>query len=121
MFHPGGISETEILLAYGSGRFASEVGQLAVSHFLTIAEGAERLPEFGRPQRTGVAAAAPADPVTYTAPGRQVAPDDDPEFLGRIASRKRQEDEEMLRLWEADLRKREEELKKREQRPEDDD
>ena len=48
LLYPGGISETEILLAYGSGRFASEVGQLAVSHFLTIAEGAERLPEFGR-------------------------------------------------------------------------
>ena len=73
----------------------------------------------GRPERA--TAAAPADPVTYTAPGRQVAPDDDPEFLGRIAARKRQEDEEMLRLWEADLRKREEELRKREQRPEDDD
>jgi len=73
----------------------------------------------GRPERP--TAAAPPDPVTYTARGRQVAPDDDPEFLGRIASRKRQEDEQMLRLWHADLRKREEELKKREQRPEDDD
>src|SRR5213078_150999 len=74
----------------------------------------------GRPERA--TAAAPANPVTYSAPpGRSVAPDDDPEFLGRITSRKRQEDEEMLRLWEADLRKREEELKKREQRPEDED
>src|SRR6267378_4320294 len=27
LFHPGGISETEILLAYGSVRFASKVGQ----------------------------------------------------------------------------------------------
>ena len=74
----------------------------------------------GRPERA--TAATPAAPVTYSAPpGRPLAPDDDPEFLGRIASRKRQEDEEMLRLWEADLRKREEELKKREQSPEDDD
>jgi hypothetical protein len=33
---PGGISETEILLAYGGVRFASKVGQLAGNHFLTI-------------------------------------------------------------------------------------
>jgi hypothetical protein len=45
---PGGISETEILLAYGSVRFASKVGQLAGNHFLTIVEGAEKLPELGR-------------------------------------------------------------------------
>jgi hypothetical protein len=46
--HPGGISETEILLAYGSVRFASKVGQLAGNHFLTIVEGLEQLPELGR-------------------------------------------------------------------------
>ncbi len=73
----------------------------------------------GRPERAAVA--APEDPVLYSAPGRAVAPDDDPEFLGRIAARKRQEDEEMLRLWEADLRKREEELRRREQQPPEDD
>jgi len=48
LFHPGGISETEILLAYGSVRFASKVGQLAGNHFLTIIEGVEHLPELGR-------------------------------------------------------------------------
>ena len=48
LFHPAGISETEILLAYGSVRFASKVGQLAGNHFLTIVEGAEQLPELGR-------------------------------------------------------------------------
>ena len=48
LFHPGGISETEILLAYGSVRFGSKVGQLAGNHFLTIVEGAEQLPELGR-------------------------------------------------------------------------
>src|SRR5882762_10413253 len=47
LFHPAGISETEILLAYGSVRFASKVGQLAGNHFLTIVEGAEQLPELG--------------------------------------------------------------------------
>jgi hypothetical protein len=48
LFHPDGLSETEILLAYGSVRFASKVGQLAGNHFLTIVEGAEHLPELGR-------------------------------------------------------------------------
>ena len=48
LHHPGGISETEILLSYGSVRFASKVGQLAGNHFLTIVEGAERLPGLGR-------------------------------------------------------------------------
>jgi hypothetical protein len=47
-----------------------------------------------------------------TRPGRQVAPDDDPDFLRNIA-RTNREDEEMLRSWEADLRRREEELKRR--------
>jgi Protein of unknown function (DUF3830) len=48
LLYPGGISETEILLAYGSVRFASRVGQLAGNHFLTIVEGTEQLPELGR-------------------------------------------------------------------------
>ena len=33
IFHPGGISETEILLVYGSVRFASKVGQLVAITF----------------------------------------------------------------------------------------
>ena len=48
ILYPGGISETEILLAYGSVHFASKMGQLAGNHFLTIVEGAENLPELGR-------------------------------------------------------------------------
>jgi hypothetical protein len=48
LLHPGSVSETEILLAYGSVRFASKVGQLAGNHFLTIVAGAEQLPELGR-------------------------------------------------------------------------
>src|SRR5438477_3632626 len=48
VLHPRGISETEILLAYGSVRFASKVGQLAGNHFLTITEGADQLAELGR-------------------------------------------------------------------------
>ncbi len=41
ILYPGGISETEILLAYGGVHFASKVGQLAGNHFLTIVEGNE--------------------------------------------------------------------------------
>jgi len=48
LLYPGGISETEILLPYGSTRFASKVGQLAGNHFLTIVEGREALAEMGR-------------------------------------------------------------------------
>jgi hypothetical protein len=48
IFYPGGISETEILLAYGSVQFASKVGVLAGNHFLTIVEGQDRLSELGR-------------------------------------------------------------------------
>jgi hypothetical protein len=45
--YPGGISETEILLAYGGVRFASKVGQLAGNHFLTIRQGLENLRPLG--------------------------------------------------------------------------
>ena len=48
IFYPGGLSETEILLAYGGVRFASNVGQLAGNHFLTIVEGEPKLIELGR-------------------------------------------------------------------------
>ena len=46
--YPGGISETEILLAYGGVHFASKVGQLAGNHFLTITEGRENLAALGK-------------------------------------------------------------------------
>lgn len=48
LLYPGGISETEILLAYGGVRFASKVGQLAGNHFITITEGLENLAPLGR-------------------------------------------------------------------------
>ncbi|HMK69106.1 MAG TPA: DUF3830 family protein, partial [Stellaceae bacterium] len=47
ILYPGGVSETEILLAYGGVRFASKVGQLAGNHFLTMTEGRERLRPLG--------------------------------------------------------------------------
>jgi hypothetical protein len=46
--YPGGISECEILVAYGSVDFSSKVGQLWGNHFATITEGREQLPEMGR-------------------------------------------------------------------------
>ena len=48
ILYPGGISETEILLAYGGVHFASKLGQLAGNHFLTITEGKEALAALGK-------------------------------------------------------------------------
>jgi hypothetical protein len=47
LFYPGGYSETEIILAYGSCCFASKMGQLAGNHFLTIVDGKENLRALG--------------------------------------------------------------------------
>lgn len=47
LFYPGGFSETEILLAYGSCSFASKMGPLAGNHFLTVTEGRENLRPLG--------------------------------------------------------------------------
>ncbi len=48
ILYPGGISETEILLAYGAVSFSSKVGQLAGNHFLTITKGREHLRDLGK-------------------------------------------------------------------------
>jgi hypothetical protein len=48
IFYPGGVSETELLLAYGPVSFASKAGQLAGNPFLLITENLERLAEVGR-------------------------------------------------------------------------
>jgi hypothetical protein len=86
---------------------------------------------YGRPAPALVArraGGAPAAPWPGPKPEwdgepepRQVPPDDDPEFLrrisGRPASQAVQEDIDLLRAWEADLRRREEELRR--QRPDD--
>jgi hypothetical protein len=48
LLYPGGISETEILLAYGGVQFASKMGQLAGNHFLTVVEGHENLVALGK-------------------------------------------------------------------------
>ena len=48
ILYPGGVSEAEILLAYGGVSFSSKVGQLAGNHFMTMTKGLEQLPELGR-------------------------------------------------------------------------
>jgi hypothetical protein len=48
VLYPGGVSETEILLAYGYVSFASKAGPLAGNHFATIVEGNGNLRELGR-------------------------------------------------------------------------
>ena len=48
ILYPGGLSETEILIAYGAVRFASKAGQLAGNPFLKIEGKLDRLAEIGR-------------------------------------------------------------------------
>jgi Protein of unknown function (DUF3830) len=48
VFYPGGVSEAELLLAYGYVSFASKGGALAGNHFATVVEGGEHLRELGR-------------------------------------------------------------------------
>ncbi|WP_306119873.1 MULTISPECIES: DUF3830 family protein [unclassified Roseitalea] len=48
ILYPGGISETEILFAYGGVDFSSKMGQLAGNHFITLTQGLENLAEMGR-------------------------------------------------------------------------
>ncbi len=47
LLYPGGISETEILIAYGSVHFASKAGTLAGNHFATITSDLEVLRDVG--------------------------------------------------------------------------
>lgn len=47
LLYPGGVSESEILLAYGPTRFASKAGQLAGNRFLSVIEGLEALVALG--------------------------------------------------------------------------
>jgi Protein of unknown function (DUF3830) len=48
IFYPGGVSETEFLLAYGYVAFASKAGALAGNHFATVVGGNKNLRELGR-------------------------------------------------------------------------
>jgi Protein of unknown function (DUF3830) len=48
LLYPGGVSETELLFAYGRAAFGSKAGVLAGNHFATVVEGAEQLASLGR-------------------------------------------------------------------------
>ena len=48
ILYPGGISETELLLAYGAVAFASKAGPLAGNPLLTVTGDLDRLAEIGR-------------------------------------------------------------------------
>jgi len=78
----------------------------------------------GRPERTAGDRQhwRPGNGFPESERPRSVAPDDDPEFLSRLGggtAAAAREDTELLRAWEADLRKREEELRQREAKPAD--
>ena len=48
ILYPGGLSETELLLAYGPVSFASKAGPLSGNHFITLTSGLEHLQALGR-------------------------------------------------------------------------
>lgn len=48
ILYPGGLSETELLLAYGYVAFASKAGALAGNHFATMTSGQENLRALGK-------------------------------------------------------------------------
>ncbi|HVQ93401.1 MAG TPA: PLD nuclease N-terminal domain-containing protein [Mycobacteriales bacterium] len=52
-------------------------------------------------------------PTTGTGRSGKPAPDDDPEFLAGLGRRANDEHKELLDQWEADLRRREEELRRK--------
>jgi hypothetical protein len=47
LYYPGGVSEKEILIPYGSAIFASKFGLLPGNHFATIVEGIDSLGLMG--------------------------------------------------------------------------
>lgn len=76
----------------------------------------------GRARRGGPAGAAASG--WRRDRGAYVAPDDNPEFLDSLKAARAERpdrDETLLKDWEADLQRREEELRRREQRSKSDD
>ncbi|MEV4611622.1 PLD nuclease N-terminal domain-containing protein [Kitasatospora sp. NPDC049258] len=74
-----------------------------------LAVGKERRSARGRSAAWPSGAGA-GHPAGERPRGRQLAPDDDPEFLASL-KKDNHRHEEMLKQWEADLRRREEDLR----------
>jgi hypothetical protein len=70
ILYPGGISETEILLAYGGVHFASKMGQLAGNHFITLTSGLENLTARAAGSRSAPAARRNGAALPPFSPGR---------------------------------------------------
>ena len=70
----------------------------------------------GRPTRDYDGEYVSGFPAPARRPRREIAPDDDPEFLEQIG-RVNTEHEQTLKRWEADLARREEELRRRGEEP----
>jgi hypothetical protein len=76
--------------------------------------GPERAPRLGASRRTSWPSRPDrfATDGTFRRPG-PVAPDDDAEFLARLDREATRDHEKLLGSWEADLRRREEELRRK--------
>ncbi|MEU5243130.1 PLD nuclease N-terminal domain-containing protein [Streptomyces asoensis] len=68
----------------------------------------------GRPRRVPAGGAAAAEQQPRARRTEWVAPDDNPEFLKSLKDETARNEEKLLKDWEADLRRREDELKRRE-------
>lgn len=74
---------------------------------------APRTPRLGSSGRTAWPAPRPGSPRAGSFDrSRRPAPDDDPEFLARLDREAARDHERLLGSWEADLRRREEELRR---------
>ncbi len=48
LYYPGGVSERELLIPYGSAIFGSKVGLLQGNHFAVVTDGLDKLPGMGK-------------------------------------------------------------------------
>jgi hypothetical protein len=68
---------------------------------------------FGRPAASGVLTPRGTERNHPAGAVRPVAPDDNPEFLARLKQHRLNAEDERLRRWQADLERREQELRRR--------
>ncbi len=85
-------------------------GEVLLGPIAWLVAGRQRGPGRGQP---GPADWSTGHPPQERPRGRSMAPDDDPEFLASL-KKDNQKHEQLLAQWEADLRRREEELRGKE-------